>query len=615
MLGAVIGLAVQIGVESTGALGPGIEDVITQQTEGFDRLESTLRELRGAREPARQKELQKEIRELVGGQRELAERTADELRGSRDEIRRLQAAALDAGQAALGADLWLKPGEGATIGSRDHVLSLLRFWDQQQGEVAEAGEFLGLLHKKAKIKDDTSKERADQAVRSLAEWALSDAKLVSDDAVSTIKAVISKIDAKLTEQVNLILHHADFQQLEGAWRGLNYLVSNTQSDEQLKIRVFNCSKAELGKSLKKHKGAMFDQSPIFKKVYTEQYGQWGGEPFGCLIGDYYFDQSGPDVELLGEMAKIGSAAHAPFLAAASPDILQMESFQELSNPVDLKRFFSDPQYAAWNSLRQTEDSKYIGLAMPRFLSRRPYGPKTEPVEEFEFVEETGSGDHNKYAWANAAYAMGTCITRAFKEYGWTTKIRGPEGGAVPELPVDTFPTDDGGTDMKCPTEIAIDNRREKELADCGFMPLVHKKNTDLAAFIGAQSLRQPVEYDDDDASANEQLAARLPYLFASCRFSHFLNKMVYDMIGSFTTRDEVQRMLQKWINQYVLADPDNAPQRARAERPLQKAEVVVTEDEANPGYYNAKFSIMPHYQLEGMTVSMSLVAKLPSEKG
>lgn len=491
--------------------------------------------------------------------------------------------------------------------------------DEQTQKEAQAqgtadSPLLDLLHKKAKIRSKDAKSRVDERVKTLAEMALSHATTVSDDAVSTIKEIIARIDEKLTTQINQILHHPDFQSLEGSWRGLHYLVNNTETDDKLKIRVMNVSKKDLRKTLKKFKGAMWDQSPIFKKAYEEEYGMFGGEPYGCFVGDYYFDHTGPDVEMLGELSRIAASAHAPFIGGVSPDTLKMESFQELSNPVSLSKIFRDPEYAAWNSLRSSEDAKYLGLAMPRFLSRRPYGAKSEPVDEFAFEEDTESGSHDRYAWSNAAYAMATNINRAFKDYGWCTKIRGVEGGAVEGLPVDTFPTDDGGTEMKCPTEIGITKRREKELADCGFMPLIHQKNTDFAAFIGAQSLRKPDEYDDPDATANENLAARLPYLFASCRFAHYLNKMVYDMIGNFTSQAELQRFLQDWITQYVLADPDNAPERRRAEKPLQKAEVIVTEDQENPGYYNAKFSIVPHYQLEGMNVAMSLVAKLPTEK-
>jgi type VI secretion system protein ImpC len=392
-------------------------------------------------------------------------------------------------------------------------------------------------------------------------------------------------------------------------------VNNTETDEQLKIRVFNVSKQELGKTLKRYKGTNWDQSPLFKKIYNEEFSQFGGEPYGCLVGDYHFDQSAPDVELLAEMAKIAAAAHAPFIAGASPTLMQMDSWQELANPRDLTKIFTTPEYAAWRSLRESEDAKYIGLAMPRYLSRLPYGARTNPVEEFNFEEDTGSADHSKYTWTNAAYAMAVNINRSFKEYGWCSRIRGIEsGGAVQNLPTHSFPTDDGGVDMKCPTEIAIDDRREAELAKAGMMPLIHRKNSDFAAFIGAQSLQKPAEYDDPDATANANLAARLPYLFATCRFAHYLKSIVRDKIGSFKERDEVQKWLQNWIMNYVDGDPARSSEATKARKPLAAAEVVVEEVEGNPGYYTSKFFLRPHYQLEGLTVSLRLVSKLPSAK-
>ena len=375
------------------------------------------------------------------------------------------------------------------------------------------------------------------------------------------------------------------------------------------------SKQELGKTLKRYKGTNWDQSPLFKKIYNEEFSQFGGEPYGCLVGDYHFDQSAPDVELLAEMAKISAAAHAPFIAGASPNLMQMDSWQELANPRDLTKIFTTPEYAAWRSLRDSDDSKYIGLAMPRYLSRLPYGARTNPVEEFNFEEDTGSADHGKYTWANAAYAMAVNINRSFKEYGWCSRIRGIEsGGAVQNLPTHSFPTDDGGVDMKCPTEIAIDDRREAELAKAGFMPLIHRKNSDFAAFIGAQSLQKPAEYDDPDATANANLAARLPYLFATCRFAHYLKTIVRDKLGSFKERDEVQAWLQKWIMNYVDGDPARSSESTKARKPLAAAEVIVEEVEGNPGYYTSKFHLRPHYQLEGLTVSLRLVSKLPSAK-
>jgi type VI secretion system protein ImpC len=410
------------------------------------------------------------------------------------------------------------------------------------------------------------------------------------------------------------MHHKDFQELEGAWRGLQYLVSNTETDEMLKIRVFNISKKELGANLKRYRGIAWDQSPFFKKIYEQEYGQFGGEPFGALVGDYYFDHTPPDVELLGQMAQIGAAAHAPFIAGVSPSVMQMGSWQELSNPRDLTKIFTTPEYAPWRSLREGEDSRYVGLAMPRFLGRYPYG-KNNPVEEFDFKEDTEGARHDKFTWVNSAYAMGVNITRSFKLYGWCSRIRGVEsGGAVEGLPVHTFPTDDGGVDMKCPTEIAISDRREAELAKNGFMPILHRKNSDLAAFIGAQSVQKPFEYTDSDATANANLSARLPYLFACCRFAHYLKCIVRDKIGSFKERDTMERWLNKWIMQYVDGDPANSSETTKAQRPLAAAEVKVEEVEGNPGYYKATFWLRPHYQLEGLTVSLRLVSKLPSLK-
>ncbi len=483
-------------------------------------------------------------------------------------------------------------------------------------ETLEVNEFSSLLQREFKPKTDQAKEAVEHAVRTLAEHALQHTTLISHDVIKSIESLIAAIDQKMSEQINQIIHHADFQQLESAWRGLHYLVNNTETDEMLKIRVMNISKKELHKTVKKFKGTAWDQSPIFKKVYEEEYGQFGGEPFGCLVGDYYFDHSPTDVELLREMSQIAAASHTPFIAAAAPTAMQMDSWQELSNPRDLTKIFQTPEYAAWRSLRESEDSRYIGLAMPRFLARRPYGAKSDPVEEFDFEEEVEGAEHGRYCWANAAYAMATNITRAFKMYGWCTRIRGIEsGGAVENLPTHTFPTDDGGVDMKCPTEIAISDRREAELAKNGFMPLIHKKNTDFAAFIGAQSLQKPAEYDDPDATANANLSARLPYLFATCRFAHYLKCMVRDKIGSFKERDQLQLWLQEWIYNYVDGNPAISSDETKAMKPLAAAEVVVEEVEGNPGYYTSKFFLRPHYQLEGLTVSLRLVSKLPSIKG
>lgn len=485
-----------------------------------------------------------------------------------------------------------------------------------QGVEYAGSDFAALLQKEFKPRSDEARSAVEAAVQTLAQQALSQTQLIGDDVTESIQAIVAAIDAKLTEQVNRIIHHPEYQQLESAWRGLHYMVSNTETDENLKIRVMDISKKELAKNLKKFKGTAWDQSPIFKKIYEQEYGQFGGEPFGALVCDYYFDQTPPDVELLGEMAKIGAASHAPFITGASPSLMQMESWQELANPRDLTKIFQTPEYAAWRSLRESDDSKYLGLCMPRFLARSPYGANTNPVEDFDFEEDTAGADHGKYAWANAAYAMATNINRSYKLYGWGSRIRGIEsGGAVEGLPMHTFPSDDGGVDQKCPTEIAISDRREAELSKAGLLSLIHRKNSDFAAFIGAQSLNKPAEYDDADATANANLAARLPYLFACNRFAHYLKCIVRDKVGSFKEREDMERWLNKWIMNYVDGDPANSSEITKSQKPLAAAEVIVEEVEGNPGYYTSKFFLRPHYQLEGLTVSLRLVSKLPSAKG
>lgn len=480
----------------------------------------------------------------------------------------------------------------------------------------EIDDFNALLAREFKPRSDQTRSAVEGAVKTLAEQALVNAVTLSDDAYKCIASIIAEIDRKLSEQINLILHHDEFQMLESAWRGLHYLVTHTETDEKLKLRFLDISKTDLRRTMKRYKGVAWDQSPLFKKVYEEEYGQLGGEPYGCLVADYYFDHSAPDVDLLASLAKVAASAHVPFITGASPSVLQMESWQELSNPRDLTKIFTQNlEYAAWNSLRLAEDSRYIGLAMPRFLARLPYGIRTNPVDEFHFEETTDGADHSKYVWSNAAYAMAVNINRSFKEYGWCTLIRGVESGGVVEgLPCHTFPTDDGGIDMKCPTEIAISDRREAELAKNGFIPLVHRKNTDYAAFIGAQSLQKPAEYYDADATANANLSARLPYMFACSRFAHYLKCIVRDKIGTFKERDDMQRWLNDWIMNYVDADPTNSSLETKSRRPLAAAEVIVEDVEGNPGYYQAKFFLRPHFQLEGLTVSLRMVAKLPSLK-
>lgn len=477
-------------------------------------------------------------------------------------------------------------------------------------------DFASLLKLEFKPKTQEAHEAVERAVRTLAQRALLDAVCISHDVIGTVEALIAEIDRKLTGQINEILHCRAFQNVEGAWRGLHYLVSNTETDEQLKLRVMNISKDELYKTLRKYKGSAWDQSPLFKKLYEEEYGQFGGHPYGAIVADYYFDNSGPDVDLLAQIGKICASAHAPFIAGASPVVMLMESWQELANPRDIAKLFQTPEHAAWRALRESEDARYIGLTLPRFLARAPYGAASNPVDAFAFEEDTADGDSTRYAWANAAYAMAVNVNRSFKAYGWCSRIRGVEsGGAVQGLPVHVFPTDDGGLDTKCPTEIGISDRREAELSKAGFLPLVHMKHSGMAAFIGAQSLHKSAEYDDPEATANAALAARLPYLFACSRFAHYLKCIARDKIGSFKSKDDMQRWLYQWVMTYVDGMPSHSSEATKAAKPLADAAVTVEEVEGSPGYYASRFYLRPHYQLEGLTVSLRLVSRLPAIGG
>ncbi|MGL4324730.1 MAG: type VI secretion system contractile sheath large subunit [Beijerinckiaceae bacterium] len=475
-------------------------------------------------------------------------------------------------------------------------------------------EFASLLKQSFKPRNERAASEVENAVATLVNQALSDQSLVKNDVLETIDEMIARLDEKLSDQMNAILHAPEFQQLESAWRGINYLVFNSETDATLKIKFMNVGKTELNNNLRTYPGARWDQSPLFKQVYEQEFGQLGGEPFGALVADYQFSHEPMDIQLMRSLTKIAASAHAPLFAAAAPTLMGMDSWTQLSDPRDLSTVFETPDYAAWKSLRDSEDARYLGLCLPRVLSRLPYGAKSDPVEEFGFEEETDGHDGTKYGWMNAAYAMATNVNRAFKEWGWTTRIRGVEsGGEVINLPVHTFPTDDGGIDLKCPTEIAITDRREAELAKSGLIPLIHRKNSDKAAFIGAQSVYRPKKRMTDEATASDNLSSRLPYMFAVSRFAHYLKCMVRDKIGSTKNKDELQRWLNDWVHLYVDGDPINSTEETKARRPLAAASVEIIENEENPGYYYAKFMLRPHYQLEGMDIGLSLVSRLPAK--
>lgn len=487
---------------------------------------------------------------------------------------------------------------------------------QVQEGLSELDEFSDILKQTIKPRTDEAAKEVNNAVVTLVREALNDQTVISDDVIDTIGAMLAKIDQKLSDQVNQIIHAPEFQQLESSWRGLAYTVNNSETDSSLRVNVMNVSKDELKSELRRYPGAKWDKSPLFTKIYEQEFGTMGGKPFGTIIGDYYFDQSSGDVGLLRDMSKIAAAAHAPFISAAAPTLLGMDSWTEMANPADLSEIFDTPDYAAWNSLRDSENSRYLALTLPRVLSREPYTQDgSAVVEEFNFIEETDGHDGNMYAWMNAAHAMATNINRAHKEYGWTVKIRGVQsGGEVINLPTHTFDTGDGSKDMKIPTEVSITDRREGELSKAGLIGLIHRKHTDKAAFIGAQSLYRPKKYVDDLATASDNMSSRLPYIFAVSRFSHYLKCMVRDKIGQSPDRIQLEKDLQTWVNKYVSANPESATEKEKAKKPLAGATVQVIEDEENPGYYMGKFFLKPHFQMEGMDIGMSLVSKLPSGK-
>jgi type VI secretion system protein ImpC len=459
-------------------------------------------------------------------------------------------------------------------------------------------------------RNTTEHQRAKDLIGELVREVMEGTVVVSDNLSATLDARIADIDRLISEQLSEVLHAPEFQKLEGSWTGLQYLCKQTSTGEQLKIKVFNATQKELVKDFKT--AIDFDQSALFKKVYEEEFGTFGGAPFAALVGDFNLGRGPEDMYFIEQMSHVAAAAHAPFLTAASPELMGLESFADLGKPRDLSKVFDTVEYAKWKSFRDAEDSRYVGLTLPRFLGRLPYNPKDGlSTEGFNFVEQTDGSDHGKYLWVNAAYAFGARLTAAFEQYGWCAAIRGVEGGGlVEDLPTHTFRTDDGEVALKCPTEIAITDRREKELSDLGFIPLVHCKNTDYAAFFGAQSVQKHKKYDSPAANANAVLAAQLQYIFSVCRIAHYLKAMMRDKIGSFASAGNVETFLNAWISQYVLAD-DSASQEAKAKYPLREASVEVQEVPGRPGVYRAVAFVRPHFQLDELSVSLRLVAELP----
>lgn len=473
----------------------------------------------------------------------------------------------------------------------------------------------GLLIHEFRPKNEFMANMVREAVRILACQAQENQAMINEDVIKTIHAIIAKLDSLLTNQINEIIHHPDFQKLESSWRGLEYLLKNSKLSDKLKVKVMNVEKVELHRNFRGYEGDLWDQSPLFKKIYEEEFGQFGGEPFGCIITDYEFDHSNSDIELLGSLAQIAASAHCPFIGAASPAIMQMEKWTELSNPREINNIFSTPDFIGWRNLRQSPDSRYICLTLPRFASRVPYGRMGDRIDNFNFEESLLRGPED-VLWSNAAFAMGVNIANAFSQYGWCSKIRGIEsGGVVSGLPTLRFVNDQNNNIFGIPTETAISDRREAELSRAGFMPLVYRKNSDLAAFIGARSIHKPKLYDDADSNSNAELSTRLPYVLATSRFAHYLKCIARDKVGSLKNREAIQRWLNDWIMSYVDGDPSISSEEIKAKRPLADAQVIVEDILGEPGLYATTFYLLPHYQLEGLTISLRLVGKIPANTG
>lgn len=483
------------------------------------------------------------------------------------------------------------------------------------GAVATEEGALSILDQAIAATKQTEPDRAQELLKTLTAQALAGEVTFDKNLGATINKAIAAIDAKISKQLNAIMHHENFQKLEGTWRGLNYLVMNSETSSTLKIRLMNVSKRELYKDISK--AVEFDQSNIFKKIYENEFGSPGGEPYGALIGDYEFTNHPEDIELLSGMSNVAAAAFAPFISAASPKLFGFDDFTELSKPRDLEKIFDTIEYAKWRSYRDSDDSRFVTLTMPRTLARLPYGSATKPVEEFDYEEaplENGAPkpmSHSEYSWMNSSYVLGARLTAAFSQYGWCTAIRGAEGGGkVDNLPSHVFTSDDGDADQKCPTEIGITDRREAELSKLGFLPLCHYKNTDYAVFFGAQTTQKPKKYDRPEATANAAISARLPYIMASSRFAHYLKIMGRDKVGSFMEASDCEDWLNRWILNYVNGNAA-AGQDMKARYPLAEAKIQVKEIPGKPGSYNAVAHLRPWLQMEELTTSLRMVARIP----
>ncbi|MDQ2899784.1 MAG: type VI secretion system contractile sheath large subunit [Acidobacteriota bacterium] len=477
------------------------------------------------------------------------------------------------------------------------------------GEPVERGLLDQILEDGKLGRGPASRERGKDLLKQFIDQVSQGSMTVSEDTELMINRRIDQIDQLLSKQLNEILHNEKFQKLEASWRGLRYLLAQSETGTMLKIRVLNATKKELFRDFAK--ASEFDQSALFKKVYEDEFGVFGGEPFAAIVGDYEFGRAPEEIDLLERISQVAAAAHAPFLTAAAPDLINLDSFTKLGSIRDIAKTYDNTEFVKWKSFRASEDSRYVGLCLPHVLMRLPYGKDNTSVEAFQYEEAVDGREHSKYLWGNAAYALGARLSNAFSMYGWAARIRGVEsGGLVEGLPTHTFHTDEGDVALKCPTEIAITDRREKELADQGFISLVHCKGTDYAAFFSAQSAQKPKLYDKDAATASARMSAQLPYMLAVSRFAHYLKSIMRDKIGKEMSRGDTERWLNEWITNYVTED-DNAIDSWKASHPLRAARIEVAEVAGKPGAYRAVAFLKPHFQLDELAVSLRLVADLP----
>jgi len=461
-----------------------------------------------------------------------------------------------------------------------------------------------------KPSDDTARDRATELIKNLVEQLVDPSMVVQKGVTETINARIAAIDTVMSRQTDAIMHSEEFQKLEASWRGLRKLVFNTETGEAMKIRVFNCSKKDLLRDFQS--ATEFTESGLWKKIYEFEFGTYGGDPYGALIGDYEFGNGNQDVELLTQLSQVAAASHAPFISAASPGMFAMEEYTQMPDPRDIAKIFdkNNPENTKWISFRDSEDARFVSLTLPHVLRRLPYGKETQECEAFDYEEDV-SEEHSDYLWGNPAYEFGERLTAAFAKHHWCVAIRGPEGGGlVEDLPIHVFKSREGDIGSKCPTEALIADTREKELSDLGFIGLLNCKNTDYAAFFGGNSVQRPKKYDTAEATANAKLSSQIPYLMATSRIAHYLKVMCRDKIGSFMSRQDCESFLNRWINTLVL-NMDDASQEAKAERPLREARIDVVDDKARPGCYQAVAYLRPHFQLDELGVSLRLVADLP----